>query len=202
MTKQIPVQGCGDRNPVSPIHLNVLVVFDDFATGHTAHEALLSTERNLGDQKFNLRFWSFEQIQNASLGKIAAQEAAAADLVFFATAADGDLPPAIKLWIGLWEDHLEDGYFGLAVMLNNERSADEAPSPGYLYLNQVARRHGADFIHTAFPVSTNDPQTLDAPAQGESYVHCFRAPAPDRNEFPPASVNERGLNTQQSGSIL
>lgn len=166
MPKEFTLPRSVERSLLPQIPLNVLVVFDDYATGCHAHETLLIAEAALGDQKFNLRFWGFEQIQNPSLGGVAAREAAAADLVFFATADDGDLPPAIKEWIELWEDHLEDGRFGLAVMLNGRRSAEGEPSPGFLFLNQVARRHGADFCHTHFPVPVNHRTGLDASEGG------------------------------------
>jgi hypothetical protein len=110
-----------------------------------------------------MNWWSFHLLGHSIAGRDAARKAASADVVVFAMGAEGDLPDEIKLWIENWLNKRGEREGALVGLL-----AREGPSPDLapfreIYLRNVARRAGMDYLCHAAPTEIKAiPDSLDS----------------------------------------
>lgn len=127
--------------------LSVVISCADSSTVAPACEALEIIGRFLkGRGRLMYRWWNFEVLTVASLRKLAAREAAAADLIIISTHAGRKLPREIADWINQWL-LLRQQRPGVLVALVDADATPKANSPGVLsQLKKVAKLGRLNFF--------------------------------------------------------
>ncbi len=123
----------------------LLATFADSATGTRIKEFRQDLARRLGEHcQIIEHVWLFSMFRLPELREIAAEEAAASDLVVMAVHDSENLPDEVKTWMDLW---LQPGPARNAVLLVLLDSASEG-TPGAVerYLRDAATRSGRDFL--------------------------------------------------------
>ena len=127
--------------------LETVVVYEDFATACHARRASAEWLQQAGRQvKISHTMWKFNLLQNHKLKEMAADDAAAADLVIIAAQEDKDLPDEVKSWINLWMERPLGRGAILLVVAERPGEHHESAGPACAYLRQVAQRGNLDFI--------------------------------------------------------
>jgi len=125
--------------------LALLAVFEDSITGTRVREFCQGLARDLGERcQIIQHVWLFGTFRLRELQEIAAEEAAASDLIIISVHQAEVLPDEVKSWIELWLSHKGDRQAVLLALL--DATNDESPSPTQLYLQDVARRGGLKFL--------------------------------------------------------
>lgn len=84
-------------------NFNVVIAYEDFETGKHAKKTCDFLTENLGpDCHVNNQMWKFDVLGLPKLREMAANDAAAADIIIISCRADNELPAALKAWIELW----------------------------------------------------------------------------------------------------
>jgi hypothetical protein len=110
-----------------------------------------------------MNWWSFRFLGHSATGSHAAQKASRADVVIFAMDAAGDLPDEIKSWIELWLNKRGEREGALVGLLAREDRSNDVPPFREIYLRNIARRAGMDFLsHAAPTVAKAIPDSLDS----------------------------------------
>lgn len=110
-----------------------------------------------------MNWWSFRLLGNSIAAEDAAQHAAAADIVIFAMDAAGDLPDEIKWWIENWLNKRGEREGALVGLLARDEPSQEIASFREIYLRNIARRAGMDYLSHSAPTSAKAiPDSLDS----------------------------------------
>lgn len=110
-----------------------------------------------------MNWWSFRLLSNSIAGEDAAQHAAAADVAIFAMDAAGDLPDEIKWWIEKWLNKRGEREGALVGLLARDEPAADVASFREIYLRNIARRAGMDYLsHSAPTTARAIPDSLDS----------------------------------------
>ncbi len=132
-----------------PLKLGVLLVYEDFAAGLRARQALDHWSRQLElEADLHIDLWRFDLLRDPDCRAQAAKEAAAADIILFAAHGQSELTAEVKAWLQQWLDWKAQQPTALIVSL--DARVREWPG-GNPVLNQVAglvRNAGVDlFAH-------------------------------------------------------
>ena len=125
--------------------LALLATFEDSETGTRVKEFCQSLSRRLGEQcQLIEHVWLFSTLRLRELQEIAAEEAAAADLVIISAHRGDGLPDEVKGWIDLWLPQKGARNTVLLALLDPtyEGSRDSLES----YLQEVAAKGGMEFL--------------------------------------------------------
>jgi hypothetical protein len=123
---------------------NVLIAYEDFETGKQAKKTYDFLVENLGhDCQFSHQMWKFDVLALPKLRELAANDAAAADIIIVSTHGD-DLPQCAKTWIESWLDRASP----LALVSLFDCAAEEAYRTLGVrnYLAEVAHRGKMEFF--------------------------------------------------------
>lgn len=125
--------------------LVMVEAFEDSATGTRIKEFRQGLSRQLGEGcQLIEHVWLFNMFRLPELQEIAAEEAAAADLIVISVHAAEDLPDEARGWLDRW---VEGGVSRDAVMLvMQDAPAGEEAGPVEEYLREAARRGGMEFV--------------------------------------------------------
>ena len=101
--------------------------------------------RDLGtDCRITEHVWLFNTLRLRELQEIAAEEAAASDLIIIAAHGAEPLPEEVEGWIDLWVWQMARHPAVLLALLG---TVDEyAPIPLQAHLQEIARRGGMEFL--------------------------------------------------------
>jgi len=120
-------------------------IFEDSATCTRVKEFCQSLARDLGERsRIVQHVWAFSTLRMTELQDIAAEEAAAADLVIIATRQAESLPEEVKIWIEKWLRQKGARKTVLVALL--DRGYDGATGPIRAYLQEVAARGGLELL--------------------------------------------------------
>ncbi|MBI2946478.1 MAG: hypothetical protein HYY23_02455 [Verrucomicrobia bacterium] len=98
------------------------------------------------EHRFQLDLWKFEALGVPSLGRHAADEAAAADLLIIAANRDDRVPLDLRIWIEQWTDR-KIGKECVLVFLSERSSATtDGVAPMHAFLRDVARQNLMTFL--------------------------------------------------------
>jgi hypothetical protein len=125
---------------------NVVIAYEDFATGRHAQETFDFLARNLEPELIlDSQMWKFDVLGNAKLREMATRDAAEADLIMISTHGEGDLPPEVKGWVDEWIGRLCSA---MALVKLTDRHLGGHPQDDVIraYLQTVAHRAGMDFF--------------------------------------------------------
>ena len=130
-----------------PQSINVVIVYEDYATGLRAKRLHDNLCRQLEPEcEVNQSMWKFDVLSSPRLGAVAAEEATEADLILVSMHGDGELPREVKDWLETWAAE-KTGQNSALVALFDEVEEDESQVDTIQrYLRQIARRGGMSFF--------------------------------------------------------
>ena len=125
--------------------LAFLATFEDSITGARVKEFRQSLCRNLGQGcRVIEHVWLFNTFRLKELQEIAAEEAAASDLIIISAHRTEALPEEVKKWIDLWVRPIAQHPAVLVALLDPVEEG--AANPLQVYLQDVASRGHMEFL--------------------------------------------------------
>ncbi len=126
-------------------HLSLLVTFEDSSTGSRVKEYRQNLSHHLGQEcRIIEHVWLFNMFRLRELREIAAEEAAAADLVIISMHETPQLPADLKAWLELWlQQKGERRPLLLALLDPTKEGATRAVETD---LRRAARAGGVEFL--------------------------------------------------------
>jgi len=135
----------GDRSPSTPF--NVVIMYEDFATGKRAKKGLDFVTEELGhDLEFRHSMWRLDILQDAKLNVLAAA-LTEADLLIISLRGEGQLPSKIRALID--ERLVQTVNHQCALVALFEGAAPATRSSVYACLATLAQQRGLDFFEQA-----------------------------------------------------
>ena len=123
----------------------LLAAFEDSTTCTRVKEFCQGLSRDLGsDCRIIEHVWLFNTLRLRELQEIAAEEAAASDLVIISTHQAGSLPDEVKGWIDLLLQHRARHPAILVALLDPDYEGSSSAVESYL--QKVANRGGMEFV--------------------------------------------------------
>jgi hypothetical protein len=125
---------------------NVVIVYEDFATGKHARKTYDFLVESLGhDCRFINLMWKFDVLKVAKLRDMAARDAALADIVIVSSHGSHELPAEVGKWIESW---LADPGETLALVALFDRPEEKSEKMSEIrhYLADVAKRGRMEFL--------------------------------------------------------
>ena len=153
--------------------INVVIVYEDFATGLRAKRLYDNLCRQLEPEcEVNQSMWKFEVLAIPRLGAVAAEDAAEADLVIVSLHGDMELPDKVKNWLEKWIGEKGAQSSALVALFDDLEEDEPEIASIQACLRQVARRGGMSFF--ADPASSSEWDSELASSQmglrgGETY---------------------------------
>ena len=174
---------------------NVVIAYEDFATGKHAKKTYDYLVANLGhDCQFCNQMWKFEVLGISKLREMAAKDAAMADVIIISTHGNTDVSAEVKVWIESWLSQKTEA-IALVALFDSPHENPTQTQAACNYLASVAKRANMEFFAqrqgSAGMPGVEDLFGLDravhvkAPAIA---THCAAA-SPDLN-FPRWGINE------------
>ena len=143
---------------------SVVVVYEDAA----AREQAVAYCDQLVKQfwarfEFNVSWWSFAMLQQEPAATDAAERAARADLIVFASTLPGDFPVSVQGWMESWLNRRGDREGILAGLLAPGADLSGREGRKHNYLRRVAHRAAMDYL-TQVPqnIARSIPESLDS----------------------------------------
>ncbi len=134
---------------------NVVVAYEDYATGIRAKEAFEEVICSFGSAfSFKCLLWKFSILENPRLLEIAANDLAAAHLLILSCHGFEQFPPNVKHWLEEGVALRAGASMGVVVMLEDilEKENQQAVAI-FDYLQNFADRHGLEFLSHLLDVS-------------------------------------------------
>jgi hypothetical protein len=113
--------------------------------------------------EFDVSWWPFSVLNQATAAKEAAERAAQADLIILSATPDGDFPLPVKGWIETWLSQRGDreGMLVGLMALSEESAGGEGQK--HNYLRNTAHRGAMDYLtHIPQDISRFIPDSLDS----------------------------------------
>ena len=131
-------------DPEMDATLSVVIAYQDLDSGKNAQRMFDFLVRNVTDEcRFVSRMWRFELLAVPGFRKMAADDAALADLIFVSCHGVTDLPVDVKAWIELWLGRPHSP-FALVALFDHTNEPHVCATQEYL--EAVARRGGMGFF--------------------------------------------------------
>ena len=112
--------------------------------------------------EFDVSWWSFALLEEASTAKAAADKAARADLILFSAVPEGDFPLPIKAWIETWLNQRGEREGMLVGLMEPAAGICGPEGPKHHYLRHAAHRGALDYLtHVPQDISGSIPDSLD-----------------------------------------
>jgi hypothetical protein len=125
--------------------LAFLATFEDSITGTRVKEFRQGLTRDLGaDCRIVEHVWLFNTLRLRELQEIAADEAAASDLIVISAHRSEALPDEVRDWIEMWVRRIARHPAVLLALL--DPTEEVTPNPLQAYLQEVASRGGMEFL--------------------------------------------------------
>ena len=145
----------------------VVVVYEDDAA---RERAVAFCDQLVGrywaQLEFNVGWWSFAQLEEASIAKDAAAKAVCADLVAFAAKPEGDFPQPVKNWVETWLTQRGDREGMLVGLLEPVGGAGRLEGLKHHYLRNAAHHSAMDYLtHIPRDISLSISESLDSYTQ-------------------------------------
>lgn len=141
-----------------------VVVYDDQATRDRALRLCDELIRKFWlDLAVDFSWWRFDYLRDAHVASQAADAAVRADLVIFSTHGAKELPPPVRSWIDTWVNRTMNRPNALVALVGVADDGVKGLTPIHVYLREIARQAGMDYLSHVSDVSTI---ALDTSADG------------------------------------
>lgn len=154
-----------NHGAAAPFH--TIVVYEDTDTNRLAQCVLDSLSNTLGDPAhLQKTLWKFEMLRVSSLQKMAADDAANANLIIVALQETGQPPEEVKKWIELWTAQKRTSKQHLMALFIKEIACRETTAQTMSYFEKVARTARVNFVtKTILPLEIEPPALeIDPPS--------------------------------------
>ena len=150
----------------------VLVIYEDRAARERAAgfcDQLVG--RFWAQCDFDVSWWSFAQLGDASSAEEAAGKAVGADLIAFSLNSEGDFPRPVETWVETWVTQRGEREGVLIGLLEPAVEPGGREGPRHHYLRYAAHRGAMDYL-TQVPedMSRSIPDSLDSYTQRADQV--------------------------------
>jgi hypothetical protein len=126
-------------------HLALLAAFEDSITGARVKGFCQDFARDLGAKcRITEHVWLFSTLRLPELREIAAEEAAASDLIILSLRSAENLPEEVMSWIDLWQRQKARRPRVLLALIDPDD--EPALTAVQAYLQKVASRGGMEFL--------------------------------------------------------
>jgi len=115
------------------------------------------------DLEVDFSWWRFDYLRDAHVASQAADAAVRADLVIFSTHGAKELPPPVRSWIDTWVNRTMNRPNALVALVGVADDGVKGLTPIHVYLREVARQAGMDYLSHVSDASTVG---LDTSANG------------------------------------
>jgi len=136
-----------DVRPQAKEAWNVVVICEDELT-HS--QALSVCDRLVSgfwpEVEFQFHWWQFANLQEAINAHAAADGAVTADMIVWATHAEGDFPQYVTDWVQIWVGKRGNREGALVALVGYEHERRSEGAAKHLYLREVAHRANMDFL--------------------------------------------------------
>lgn len=130
--------------------LEVLVVYEDLATGKRAKAMLDGLSKRFGlSLGLTTKLWRFDHLQVPWLQEQAAVEAAGADVIILSVHRKTEMSEMEREWMNRWLDHKEDRPYMFCVLLGSESGGAATDNPLLAEMKGFATAAGVDFFSDA-----------------------------------------------------
>jgi hypothetical protein len=143
--------GASSDEPRESFH--VFVAYDTPGAMQSAQRAATRLAEKSGGARMDWSFSSFDDLRQTPLAEDAAQFAASADMIVFATSDQGDLPYPTKAWVERWMAKRGNAESALIALSGRGSSPASDSTPAQQYLESVAREAGMDFEKERFELA-------------------------------------------------
>jgi hypothetical protein len=114
------------------------------------------------DLELDFLWWKFDYLEDADLGRFAADTASESDLVIFSAHAAKELPTGVRTWIESWVNRRLNKPNALVALIGLAEDQTQGLSPIHVYLREVARHAGMDYLpHLSGPAIGKLDTTTD-----------------------------------------
>ena len=122
----------------------VVIAYEDFETGKQAKKTCDYLAERMEDEcQVQQQMWKFDVLGVTKLREMAADDAAAADIIIVSAHGTNELPPEVKAWIELWVPQPKKSIALVALL---DTVIDGNNNPVRNYLADVARRAALEFF--------------------------------------------------------
>jgi hypothetical protein len=136
----------------------VVIVYEDFITAKRAKQAYEFLVANLTREwRVVCQMWKFELLRLPALRRLAAEDAALADVIIVSCRAEGELPADLRAWVKMWLDYKGDNVALIALLDCPPGQAEHAQAT-QAYLERIAQRAHMEFF--SWPQSLPKQRTL------------------------------------------
>jgi hypothetical protein len=134
-------------------------VYEDFQTARQAKQAYEFLVENLRHEwRLTSQAWKFDLLCLPELRRLAAEDAALAQVVIVSCRSNGELPAHVRAWIKLWLAYKGDNVALIALVDRCLAQAVHAGDTTQAYLERVAQRARLEFF--AWPQALPKQESL------------------------------------------
>ena len=153
------------------VRIKLLMVYEDLDTGNRVLRAVDALQHRCGKEVFlQSEMWKSEILGCSSMGQMAAEAAAEADLVIVSAHGAQPLPDEVSVWFQAWVNRRKSRPAALVALLNNSHAGFGVSDEPRGFLQQMAHDGQMDF----FTILTEEEES-DLPGRREA----------NRDEQPP-----------------
>lgn len=139
---------------------SAVVVYEDAATRDRAMQVCERlVQRFWKEMEFDFRWWRFDFLRDAGLGRQAGRQAAGSDLILFSAHARRELPAVVGKWIETWLPGRGAREGVLVAMIGTDDDHLAGLSPIHVYLREVAQRSNMDYLSQTVGASVSELNT-------------------------------------------
>jgi hypothetical protein len=167
---------------------SVLILYEnDEVRQEAVHFCDRLVQRFWSRHEFDFSWLPFLQLRDASAGPEAGTKASQADMIVFASHADGEVPPWLESWLDTWLGQRSDREGAMIALTDSGPQRNRASADKFVYLRNLAHRAGMDYL-TRMPehMARSIPDSLDSFTERADQVthvldEILHRPAPPRS---------------------
>ena len=123
-------------------------------------------ERFWRQHRFEVQWYSFDELEQTKAAKMAAQNASRSNLMIFAARPEVEIPFGVREWVEVWLEQRGEREGALVGLFGPEEKANAAAK--HIYFREVAHRAGMDYL-------TQVPETISEPIPDSIEAYDARA---------------------------
>ena len=180
---RLPKTVTGVQSHAPGAGFNVVIAYEDFTAGRRAIDACKLLVAQLGNEvRFRSSMWKFDVLEVAKLNRMATHDAVEADMIIVATAQNGELPGAVKVWVESWVPEKRGQTAALLALMDfSDVSELDGANLARDYLQNAAAEAGIDFLQQSDQPMEQSwaPPTAGPLGNGTASLRITNRPAPE-----------------------
>jgi hypothetical protein len=111
-------------------------------------------QQSPGAENLDVSWWTFEVLADPVEASEAAEQAASAELIVFASGIEGELPERLKAWIESWLGKRQEREGAIVGLVRDASVPCAMPGLKEIYLRRIAHRAGMDYLSDFAPTAS------------------------------------------------